>query len=68
MDENTFCPILHCKGVVTAPVGDLRWGSCATTRAIITFALTEMVGTIIELMDGSEVVISAADPSDFFIP
>jgi len=53
------------KDVVPVPVGDLRWGSCTTAGAFDDYRLNhDGFGTIIDLIHGSMVWISASNSSN----
>jgi hypothetical protein len=57
------------KDIVAVPVGDIRWGSCATAGAFINeLSKHDGLGTVIDPIDGLRVWFSAPDPSNIFHP
>jgi hypothetical protein len=57
------------KDIVAVPVGDIRWGSCATASAFINaLSKRDGLGTVIDPIDGLRVWFSAPDPSNIFHP
>ena len=55
------------KDVIAAPIGEIRWGSCATAGTFNN-RLTEhdSLGMVIEMKDGSKVWFSTTIATDFF--
>ena len=55
------------KDLVAVPVGDIRWGSCATAGAFNNkLSNREGLGTVIDPVDGLQVWFSALEPSNIF--
>ena len=55
------------KDVVAVPVGEIRWGSCATAGAFNNeLSNREGLGTVIDPVDGLRVWFSTPEPSNIF--
>ena len=55
------------KDIVAVPIGDFRWGICATAGAFHPYHIdTFGQGTTIDLLDGRKIWISATDPDTIF--